>query len=186
MKNPKKTEIIILLMLWVLVLTTFPIALFNQYSLNTSDYLGVAGLTLASIAIYYKPEKSFRSVFAILLLGVFNLLSFVYFFNIVIWFGLSFAETPGIQIVSLLLISVLIIRKPNELALLFQDIFGQTEVEKEQSRSRSIKHFKERFKHLSDSEIEKKLQQDLVSEAYLALKQLKEEREESSLQTDHD
>ncbi len=177
MEKFKKTEIIILAILWTMSLSTYSIALLNNYVLYTSDYLGLAGLTIVTLIAYFKPEKSFQSVLVLLLLGLFNLLSFAFFFNIVMTFGFSVLMTPGIQLISLALLTVLVIKKRNEVGQFYRETFGQTEEEKEKARQSAQNRFKMKFEQLSDREIEIKLQQDLVPEAISALNEIKKERE---------
>ena len=155
----------------------------SNYNLFSSDYLGFAGLTIVTLFAYFRPEKSFKSVLILLLLGLFNLLSFAYFFNIVMSFGISVLVTPGIQLISLIMLSVLVIKKREKVGELYRETFGQTEDEKEQSRLNAHNRFKMKFKEVSAREIEIKLQQDLVPEAISALKEIKEERKNALQQS---
>jgi heme exporter protein D len=176
MNHFKKTELIILIILWVSSLTTYSIALLNNYILYTSDYLGLIGLTIVSIISFLKPEKALGSVMILLILGTFNLLSFVYFFNIVMTFGFSILVTPGIQLISLVLLTVLTIKKRKKVTELYRKTFGQTKEEREQTKLSAKNRFKSRFEKLTDKEIDSKLEQDLVSEAIEALNEIKKER----------
>lgn len=176
MEQLKKTEIIILAFLWAMSLITYTIAFIHNYILYTSDYLGLAGLTVVTLIAYFKPEKSFQGVLILLLLGLFNLLSFAYFFNLVMTFGFSVLVTPGIQLISLVFLSILVVKKRDEIEKFYQEVFRQTKEEKDYSRQSSQNQFKRKFEQLSDREIESKLQQDLVPEAISALNEIKEER----------
>ncbi len=176
MEKLKKTEIAILAILWTLSLTTYSIAILNNYDLFTSDYLGLTGLTIVTSIAYFKPEKLFSSVLILLLLGLFNLISFAYFFNVVMSFGFSESFTPGIQLISLILICILVTVKSENVGEFYQATFGKSESEKEQSSKIAQVRFKKKFMGLTDSEIENKLKQDLVPEAISALEELKEER----------
>lgn len=176
MERFKKIEILILSSLWVGALSTYSIALFNNYVLFNSDYLGLIGLTVATIFTIIKPNKSLPSVLIILILGLFNLLSFVYFFNVVLTFGFSGFVTPGIQLISLVLLVVLLITKKVEVFGFFQNIFEQTEEERKQTERNIQNSFIEKFEKLSDNEIDYKLGEGLVPEAIEALKKIKEER----------
>jgi hypothetical protein len=176
MEKFKKTEIIILAMLWSMSLTSYSIALLNNNVLFTSDYLGLAGLTLVTMIALIKPERSFQSVLMLLFSGLFNLLSFAYYFNVVITFGFSVLVTPGIQLISLVLLIVLIINKKNEAGKFYRETFGLTEDKRENERKNAQNSFKTKFEQLSDIEIDIKLQQDLVPEAIAALNEIKAER----------
>ncbi|MGQ1786775.1 hypothetical protein [Saccharicrinis sp. GN24d3] len=176
MEKLKNIENIILLILWTISLTTFPIALLNDYSLFPSDYFGFVGLVVVSTFSYLKPTKSFEALLVLLLLGLFNLLSFAYFINMVMTFGISIFVTPGIQLISLVFLIVLVAKRRNKTRLFYLKIFGLTEEDKEQSRKSSQNFFKRKFENLTDIEIENRLQEDLVPEAIEALVEIKEER----------
>lgn len=181
MKNLKKTEIVILIILWVMSLITCSIALFHNYILYTSDYLGFLGLTVVSLICLFKPEKRFQSVLTLLVLGFFNVLSFTYFFNIVMTFGFSVMVTPGVQLVSFVLIILLLIKRRKLVKKLYRQTFGQTKEERQQSKQTSKNRFKSKFEQLSDGEIENRLRQDLVPEAKFALTELMEERRNKTI-----
>ena len=183
MKNLKKTEFIILIILWTASISTYTIAVLNNYDLFTSDYLGLFGLTTCTILSLIKPEKSLVNVFILLLLGLFNILSFAYFINVVFTFGFSIFVTPGIQLISLILLGLLTINRRNELASIYQKVFGQTEEEIRQSNIDSKNRFKVNFTSLSDHEIESKLQEDLVPEAIVALNEIYKERNLSNVKS---
>ena len=134
MEKLKRTEFIILIILWVGSITTYSIALLNNYSLYTSDYLGLIGLAITSVISFKKPDKAVGSVLILLLLGLFNLFSFVYFFNIVITFGFSILVTPGIQLISLVLLGILIYKKRIKLVEIYRYTFGQTKDEINEER----------------------------------------------------
>jgi hypothetical protein len=179
-KHFKKTEILILMFLWVGSLTTYPIALFNHYALYPSDYLGIVGLAIVTSIAFKMPGKSLGSVIVLLLLGLFNVLSFFYFINLVVTFGFSFFVTPGIQLISLALLLVLVARKKDKVGEEYRLAFGVTEEDRQQERLHSTGGFKDKFKHLSDRELEARLKGDLVPEAKDALRQLLEERKARS------
>ena len=91
-------------------------------------------------------------------------------------FGISVLVTPGIQLISLIMLSVLVIKKREKVGEFYRETFGKTEEEKEQSRLNAYNRFKMKFNGLTDREIENKLQQDLVPEAISALNEIKEQR----------
>lgn len=176
MERLKKTEIIILLILWMLSLSSNGIALLNDYVLFPSDYLGMVGLFIVSTISFVKPERVLLSVIVLLILGLFNLVSFAYFFNWVFTFGFSVLLTPGLQLISLIALVVLFVSKRSEVAQLYRETIGQTKEEKERVVQYSQNRFKAKFERLNDQEIDLKLQQRLVPEAMAALNEIKEER----------
>ena len=176
MEHFKKTEFIILLILWFGSLTTYSVALLNGYNLFTSDFLGLAGLSIATAVSIFKPEKSLNSVLILLLFGLFNVLSFVYYFNIIFSFGFSILVTPGIQLISLLLLSVLVVKNKDKVATIYRSIFFRTAEEKEQAKQSAQNQFKRKFVNLTDKEIAFKIDQGLIPEATEALKEIQEDR----------
>ena len=186
MKNFKKTEYIILTILWIGSITTYSIALADNYILYTSDYLGLIGLTIVSFISYLKPEKALASVVVLLILGSFNLLSFVYFINIVMTFGFSILVTPGIQLISITLLTVLTIKKRDKVSELYRSTFGLTKEEIDQTKLSAKNKFKGRFEKLTDKEIDLKLEQDLVPEAIEALAEIKKERKTPDNNGEHE
>jgi len=172
----KNTEYIILAILWISLLTTYLIALFNGYNLFVSNYIGLFALTVATVFSLLKPKLVFESILFLLIIGLFNLASYLYFFNIVMTFGFSGIVTPGIQLFSLILLCVLVFRERDKSKAIYKKLFRQTNEDKLQSKIISQNHFKLKFEKLSDKEIENKLKQDLVPEAIFALKQIREER----------
>ena len=91
-------------------------------------------------------------------------------------FGFSVLVTPGIQLISFLLLTVLLVKRRREVGQFYRETFGQTEEEKDNARQSAQNRFKMKFEKLSDKEIETKLQQDLVQEAIFALNEIKKER----------
>lgn len=176
MKKLKQIEFIILITLWIGSLLTYSIALANNYILHMSDYFGLIGLTVVSIISFSKPEKAVCSVLTLLTLGLFNILSFVYFFNWVMTFGFSILVTPGIQLISLFLLVILIILKKKEVIEIYRNIFGQTEEDKKLNKLNIKIRFMNKFKLLSDHEIDILLQNDLVPEAKEVLNEIKKDR----------
>lgn len=176
MKNFKKTEFIILATLWVCILATYPYALFSGYVLYTSDYLGFIGLSIATFYSFRNPAKSFEALLILLSLGLFNLLSFIYFFNVVFTFGFSIFVTPGIQILSLALLIIIISQKREKFSTVFHSSFGTTEEESEAKRSSLKNSFKNKLEKLTDAQIEARLQDDLVPEAKEALLEIISDR----------
>jgi len=171
-----KTEILILVTLWIVSLTTYSIALINDYVLYTSDYLGLIGLILVSTISFFRPENLLGSILILLILGLLNILSFAYFINLVMTFNITLFVTPGIQFISLGLLIILIIKKPQKFIEYYRETFGYSEQEREETNHLTKERFKERFEKLSDEQIEINLKEKLVPEAIAALNEIKIER----------
>lgn len=176
MKAIKKIEFLILIILWILSITTYSLAYINGYSLYNSDYLGIIGLLIVSVFLLIRPDKALETLMLLLFLGLLNLISFVYFFNIVLTFGISGFVTPGIQLLSLILLTILIVKRRKKVFEIYQSFFGITENEKEKNRYRIKESFKTNFENLTDEEIDMRLQENLVPEAKEALTEIKNER----------
>jgi len=123
-----------------------------------------------------RPEKLIIGILILLFLGLFNLMSFAYFINVVLTFGFSILVTPGIQLFSLILLGFLVVRRRKELINIYHKEFGQTEEEIQQSKIESKNSFKNNFYSLSDYEIELRLKENIVPEAKQALIEIMEER----------
>ncbi len=91
-------------------------------------------------------------------------------------FGFSYFVTPGLQLISLSLFLILIIRKNDKFKAVMQNLFSQTEQDKMNNQNQLKIRFKNKFTHLTDQEIETKLQQKIVPEAKEALLEILEER----------
>ncbi|MFC4874816.1 hypothetical protein [Negadavirga shengliensis] len=176
MKIFKRTENIIILTLWLTILSTYPYALLNDYNLFLSDYLGLAGLTIVTLIAFYIPKMTFKSLMVLLFFGLFNLFSFIYFINLVFTFGFASIVSPGIQLLSLILLLILAFKRQGELGIIWTNLFGQTDEEIQQNKDRMKDSFKVKFINLSDKEIENRLQNDLVGEARKALIEIQNER----------
>ncbi|MCH2236183.1 MAG: hypothetical protein MK078_18265 [Crocinitomicaceae bacterium] len=176
MNELKKTENLILLLLWILSASTFTTALLNNYNLFISDYIGIAGLLVVTTIFIFKPEKKIEALLFLLIIGTFNVASFVYFFNVVFTFGFGTLVSPGIQIVSLIFFTVLFLKRKNKMTKIVRYFLGTTEEDKLQAFEQRKNNFKERFKDLSEQEINTRLANDLQPEAKQALIELKKEK----------
>jgi len=178
-KKIKQTENIIILILWVTIISTFPYALLNNYNLLLSDYLGLTGLSAVSFIAFYYPKMTFKALIVLLLFGLFNVFSFIYFMNLVLAFGFSSIVTPGIQLLSLVLLLVLAFKRQVELSILWTILFGHTDEEMQQKKESLKNSFKLKFSTLSDTEIESRLKNNLVEEARIALIEIHNERKKA-------
>ena len=172
----KRIELIILGLLWLCAIATYPIALVKNYNLFTSDYVGLIGLLIVTTIAFFRPDKLLVSLLALLFVGTLNLASFIYFINLTMAFGFGSPITPGIQFLSLVLFAVLFFKRKKEIRKLYkgtpEDIIRDQELAKLAVKNQ----YKKRFERLTDKEIESKLQLDLVPEAKQALKEIAEER----------
>ena len=179
MKNKNYIEIIILALLHIISIVNCSVALINDYILHASDYLGLLGLGIVTAVFYFKPNRSFHSILILLILGLFNLLSFSYFFNYVIIFDRSELFTPGIQLISFFFLIILVVSRHQKIRKLYRDAFTTTNEERRQAQLNLRQMFKSRFVNLSDHEIDQKLHEDLVTEAKEALSEIKKERKDA-------
>jgi hypothetical protein len=176
MNQLKKTENLILLLLWTLSTSTFTTALLNNYNLFNSDYIGMAGLIVVTAVFFFKPDKKIEALLFLLTIGTLNLASFVYFFNVVFTFGFGTFVTPGIQILSLTFLTILVLKRKSQVTRIVRYCLGTTEEDKQQAFELQKRKFKEKFAELSEPEINSRLENDLQSEAKQALIELKKEK----------
>ncbi|SDL08781.1 hypothetical protein SAMN05421823_104341 [Catalinimonas alkaloidigena] len=177
MKNFLTLEWRILAFLWGIALLTYTAALVLQYQLYLSDYLGLLGLIIVTLTAFLNPPKLLIALLLLLLPGLFNLVSFAYFINVVFQFGISGLVAPGIQVLSLGLLILLVSKRRHKMLRLYQSSLGRTPHEATQQKQYQTQVFKARFEHLSDQEIERRLATDLVPEARAALLALQQERQ---------
>lgn len=165
--------------MWVSSIISYTCALLLNYQLYYSDYLGLSALTLVTAVSVLKKEWLLPSLFILLVFGMLNLVSFVYFINIVVHFGFFHKiYTPGIQFFSLILFFVLILFRRRIIIKQFANWFDLSDKNTESSDNRKH-YFLSRFEKLTLEEINKKLETPLVPEAIQALKELKEIKQAS-------
>lgn len=173
MKNyGKRVEDTLLMLLWALTLPTFSIALLNHYFLSTSDFIGILGLLIVSLIFWKLPSLKTHSLFIFLLLGTFNLATFVYFFNLTM--------APGLQVLSLTCLAILILKRRSVFIHWYKKATGTTSIEKKESFEKLKKHFKEKFENLDLMELEIKLNQDLQPEARQAVIEIITDKDSSN------
>jgi len=175
-KRFSTTENRILLTFWIFSIITYSFALFNNYSLFLSDYMGLTGLTFVTLISVFYPKIIFNSLLFLLTLGLFNIFSFVYFFNFVLTFAIFSLISPGIQLLSLITLLVLFFKRKTEFRNLYISLFGRTEEEKKIDSENLKNSFKTKFSNMTDKEIELRLQDTLIEEARQALFELTNER----------
>ena len=124
LKTLKNTEFIILAVMWLAHLATFSISMLNNYELEINDYLGFIGLLMATIFSVLHPDRAFLSLLFLLVAGVFNIFSFLYFFNVVVKLNLSIMKAPGIQLFSLILLATLVLRRKSKILQWYRTFSG--------------------------------------------------------------
>ncbi len=180
MEKLKKTEFIFIAFLWLTWLLSLSYDLLNNYEIYISDTLAGIGLVSVTLVFFLKPEKALGSLVVLLLLGVFNVLSFEYFVNILFTFRVGDFDLPKIQLFSLVALILLSVRKKVRIVALFHNTFSQSSTEKEEQIANAENHFKKKFENLSNEEIDLQLQKDLVPEAISALNKIKDTRQDTT------
>jgi len=123
--------------MWIGALISYPIALYQNYNLLVSDYFGIAALVVLAFVNFIKPSILLKALSIVLLIGSFNLISFVYFINLVMEFGIAGYVSPGIQLISSFLLVILHYRKEEESSSFFLCIIYWEELmEKEKFQKR--------------------------------------------------
>jgi len=174
---PKTRENVILFVMWFCSLSTYSIALLNNYKLFLSDYFGLTGLFAATLVSILRPKLLFICLILLLTFGLFDIVSFVYFLNFIIGFGQPSGEQLNIQLFSLLLLAPLILPALFKSNKLLKSWFGKSKEDKERAQEGMKEYFKDKFRKLTDKEIESRLANNLDNDARQALMELKTERE---------
>lgn len=171
------------LIIWILngcAAISFSVGLILGYSLSYTQYAGILSILVVTVMLLLKPKKILGALFIILALGSLNLISFGYFIDIYFSFGVNLAgidiASPGIQLYSIILLTILIRKRKDKLKELYQKNFGQTEEDYNKAKESAKNRFIDKFNGLSDNEILLRLKEDLVPEAIEALNQIKTKR----------
>lgn len=166
----KNKNLILALSLLMISLISFGIGVYLNWSFKTEFYLGCF-LLLTSIFVFLKFKNNANSLFGIvLILGLLNIIHFTPYSV-----GISFTLFK-IDVISLLFLIIyysLNSKKINSKVLTF---IASSKTDVERQKNNKIDFFKNQFKHLSESEINTKLNENLVSEAIEALLFLKEKK----------
>lgn len=176
----KKLNLYILVFLWTVLLSTFCYALANNYLLFLSDKLGFLGLSLATLIIVRKPKISPEVLLCLLLPGVLNILSFIYFFNPIFSFGISILVTPGLQLLSIVLLVILLTGNRGLLSKSLQFILATSKEDLTSQSTATENIFLQKFEKFSNEELEKRLTDDLTPEAKSAIVQILKSRQSNS------
>jgi hypothetical protein len=157
----KNKNLILSLNLLLISLISIVFGLYYKWIFEIRFYLGLS-LLLFSILAFLKFKRFSNYLFGIvLLLGLIDIIHFTPFS-----FGISFFQI-GIQLIPFLFIvifCVLNLQKINSKLNEFKSTSDSNNLKKNE-----IEFFKNQFKKLSETEIDKKLKEDLVPEAIEAL-----------------
>ncbi|MBB4805680.1 hypothetical protein HNP38_000952 [Chryseobacterium defluvii] len=159
----KKTEVLIILFLWLNIIFSFITVPYSNLFLN----IGIAGLAIVSVLYKFRPRLSTIILIFLLGIGVFNIASFNNAFQI------NFAH---INIINLLLLSILAYKKRDIISGLKEKWFGTTKEEISERRNSQIDFFRTRFKDLNDDELKRKLQENISDKAKNAIRKILIER----------
>jgi hypothetical protein len=166
MKNIN-TEFIIILLLWLSIL----LSLYFNYKFDAYFIFGILGLSFATITYKKFNDLSFGILLFTVLFSTINIVKFSVAFGI----NIGFLNLP-----SLIVFIILFFKKRNKIFELNQKWFGTDQNELENRKQNKVEYFKREFKSLSETELDLKLRNlDLVSEAKLAILQLKNEIKKS-------
>ena len=183
MKSPSKyrhIEIGILIILWLFALPSILHSLFvlQEIRLSLPNLGGILSLIFLSIVAGKAPKYLRRSLFIILILGTFNLLSFTPGIQADISFGISGTWiSPGIQLFSLFFLLLLSFARPDVIRKFLQDVFGNNSPEPVNHFEGEKNTFRQRFENLPDAEIKRRLAGPLVKPARAALEEIQRERQ---------
>lgn len=107
-----KLEVKMLVSLCIISLSTYLIAILNNFNLSNLDYYGIISLVLSLLICFIKPKFLSKTILVILILGSFNCLSFFYFININLSGGfLKYLFNIKIQLIPLILLLFFLYKK---------------------------------------------------------------------------
>lgn len=149
--NKTKTEIIIIFILWLSIISS----LYLNYKFDIFLIFGIIGLAIVTITHKKYFEISLSIFVIILILSSFNFIKFS------LAFGLNFGI---VSIPNSVLLIVLIYKRRNEILDLKGKWFFESEEEIEIKKNRKIEFFKNQFKNLSEEELKSKLSEEKIIE----------------------
>lgn len=177
MKKLLNTEHNIIIVLWTLLLFSCSYALAKGYTITFDFYIGFIGLIVLSVIAFIRPKWLVVGLLLLLSIGIFNLASFLYFYNWYFSLGLGKLGIIKFQLLSLFFLVILLIKSKSLLAAIVSPIFKKNEAHKKSDELVLQEQFKQKFQHLSNREIQKRLGTKLVPEARQALLDILVERE---------
>jgi hypothetical protein len=164
----KNRNLILASILLIITLISLLLGFYYQWHFEIRFYLGLFALVFTILA-YFKIKGIANYLFGfILVLGLFDLIHFVPFS---IGINFSILKIHLIPFVFLMIFYLLNRQNINEKIRNFNEPSDSEELSRENSQ---IEFFKIKFQNLSETEIDKKLKEDLVPEAIEALKILKD------------
>ena len=144
------TEILIILVLWLSII----LSLYFNFKFDIFFIIGIFGISIVS-ATYKKYNKnSLAILFLILVFSSFDLIKFSWAFGI---------NLGIINIISFSLLLILVYKRRNEFFALKNKWFGETFDEQENGKITRIEFFKKEFNHLSETELNKKLNEEVLT-----------------------
>lgn len=169
----KKKDLIQFIPLAILSL----LAIYSIIQVGTTNYIFSAqqyvGITLLSVSIllFFANRRIYKYIFGFtLILGMFGLVGFstTIVRMQIFWIPIQITLLPIIAIFSWI--------HRTEIQAIIHDLRGTTEAQLKTGQNAKVNAFRKRFNKLSDTEIEQKLNENLVAEAKEALQLIRSER----------
>lgn len=164
MKTALKTEILIIIFLWMNIIVSF----INLPRAEIFMVAGIIGLTIVTVLFKPNNELSIFILTILLGLGIINLISFND--------SIQVNFMGFINIVNFLLFIILVYKKWDTLSSLNEKWFGTPKEVFMERRKNQIQFFKHRFRDLSDDKLKDKLNEEIVDEAKKAIQEILQER----------
>ncbi|WP_338793656.1 hypothetical protein [Bernardetia sp. MNP-M8] len=163
--------------LGICIILSVLINLISDYTLDYKEYIGF-GIAIVGISLFFirvVPNKIYAIyTFLMIILGVFNVVSFSIYHLVFTLNSISFQIIPCIA----LCIYFYAFRK--DIKKNWENIVREIESSKIEQQSKQKINFKRKFEKLSDKEIERRINQGLTLEAITALEEIQLERKESN------
>ena len=142
----------------------------TDYIIGYQQYIGLTLLGV-SIILFFVNRRLYKYFYGItLILATVNLIGFTTTIRTIYFFGIEIQYLPLI----VLLIFTVIYRESIKPKI--KEWVGKSEKQLVSERKAKMNGFKQRFNKLTDDQIEKMLDEELVPEAIEALNQIKNER----------
>jgi len=146
-----KIEKIIIFILWLSVI----LSLYLNYKFDIFLIFGIIGLSIITLTYKKYHEISLATLILILFFSTFNLIKFS------LAFGLNFGF---ISIPNFILLIILAYKRRNQILDLYEKWFAENVEEIESGKIRKIEYFKKQFKNLSDTELNRKLSEEKLTD----------------------
>lgn len=164
----KNKSFILVLSLLMISLISLVLGFYNQWHFEIRFYIGLFALVFTVLACLRIKGIANYLFGIVLLLGLFDLIHFVSFS-----IGINFFQLK-INLIPIVFLLIFYLLNRQNINKKIRNLNEPSDSEEFNRKNNQIEFFKNQFQKFSETEIDKKLNEDLVPEAIEALKILKE------------